>query len=217
MRVAVFPASIESNHSWNWRICSALQPSGAFSRPGGTFPSGDPFAATIYATNGSNGVTVENANIKGEIQTAGAFYDQTDGRPAVFSYYGASDAAPDSNITVTGCTPGTAAKRTRPAAAAAPSVAINASSLAESGPRSRQATPAASNANATSSSDRPSCERSTAAHTAAAKAAPPATKSAALDKECFLPECDRPVGHDARELLVVRDDECCTGLGAVAQ
>src|SRR6266566_599884 len=130
----------------------------------------------------------------------------------------APNAAPAATvITVTGCTPGMAAKRTRPAAAAAPSVAINASSLAESGPRSRQATPAASNANATSSSDRPSCERSTAAHTAAANAAPPATKSPALDKKCFLPECDRPVGHDTRELFVVRDDESCTALGAVVQ
>src|SRR4051794_9790455 len=45
-------------------------------------------------------------------------------------------------ITVTGCTPGTAAKSTRPAAAAAPSVATIASSRVESTPDSNQATPA---------------------------------------------------------------------------
>ena len=43
-----------------------------------------------------------------------------------------------------------------PAAAVAPRVAINASSLAESGPRSSQTTATASNAKATSSSDKPS-------------------------------------------------------------
>jgi hypothetical protein len=36
--------------------------------------------------------------------------------------------------------------------------------------------------------------------------------SAALDRERLQPERDRPVGHGARELLVVRDDECCPAL-----
>jgi hypothetical protein len=71
---------------------------------GGVFPAGDAFAATIYVTNGSTNITVQNANIKGEIETATTFFDQTDGRPAVFSYYGASDAAANDNITITGCT-----------------------------------------------------------------------------------------------------------------
>lgn len=70
---------------------------------GGTFPASDAFAATIYVTGGSDGITVQNANIKGNIQTSGAFYDQTDGRPAVFVFRGVSTPA-NKNIAVTGCT-----------------------------------------------------------------------------------------------------------------
>ncbi len=69
---------------------------------GGTFPASDPFAATIYVTGGSQNVTVQNANIKGEIVTAGAFDAQTDGRSAVFCYQDAGTANAD--ITITGCT-----------------------------------------------------------------------------------------------------------------
>lgn len=69
---------------------------------GGTFPSGDAFAATIYVTNGSDQIAVRNANIMGEIQTAGTFFAQTDGRPAVFVY---KDAGPaNTNITIDHCT-----------------------------------------------------------------------------------------------------------------
>lgn len=53
---------------------------------GGTFPASDPNAATIYVTGGSKNISVQNCNIKGQIQTSGAFVDQTDGRPAVFIY-----------------------------------------------------------------------------------------------------------------------------------
>src|SRR5207249_1539780 len=53
-----------------------------------------------------------------------------------------SEAPATTATTVTGCTPGTAAKSTRPAAAAAPSVATTASSRVESGPDSNQAIPA---------------------------------------------------------------------------
>ncbi len=69
---------------------------------GGTFPSGDAFAATIYVTGGSEDITVADCNIEGEIQTAGTFYDQTAGRPAVFCYQ--DSGAANANITVTGCT-----------------------------------------------------------------------------------------------------------------
>ena len=57
-----------------------------------------------------------------------------------------SDAPATTAITVTGCTPGIAAKSTRPAAAAAPSVATTASSRVESAPDSNHATPAATSA-----------------------------------------------------------------------
>ncbi|HZY09547.1 MAG TPA: SdrD B-like domain-containing protein [Bacteroidota bacterium] len=68
----------------------------------GTFPTNDAFAATIYVTGGSNNVTIKNANIQGQI--VGAYATQTEGRPAVFVWYGAADAAGNSNITVDHCT-----------------------------------------------------------------------------------------------------------------
>src|SRR5512141_1431271 len=107
-------------------------------------------------------------------------------------------------ITVTGCTPGMAAKRTRPAAAAAPRVAISTSSLDESGPRPSQAIPAASSAKATSSSDSPSLDAATAIHRAPANATVPAVTIAALGIDALPPEHDRAVGDAAREFFVVR-------------
>ncbi|HEV8537283.1 MAG TPA: hypothetical protein VGR15_00045, partial [Bacteroidota bacterium] len=69
---------------------------------GGTFPANDAFASTIYVTGGSDDITVQNCSIKGQIVTAGAFEDQTEGRSAVFCYQDAGDANAD--ITITGCT-----------------------------------------------------------------------------------------------------------------
>jgi hypothetical protein len=66
---------------------------------GGTFPASDAFAATIYVAGGSSNVTVKNSNIMGQIQTAGTFFDQTDGRPAVFVFWDAT-GSPNSDITI---------------------------------------------------------------------------------------------------------------------
>src|SRR5215210_519550 len=111
-------------------------------------------------------------------------------------------------ITVTGCTFGTAAKSTRPAAAAAASVAIRTSSLLEPGPVSSHAAPAtisptaSSSASAASSGDAP-------VHTAAASAVAIAMSPAALDKRRLPVEHrrDAAVGDIAREDEIVRDDE----------
>src|SRR6185295_13221678 len=120
-------------------------------------------------------------------------------------------------ITVTGCTPGIAANSTRPAAAAAASVAISATSFAESGLRSSHEAPTASNAKATSRSESPSCELSRAAQTAAANATVPAVKSVALDKNRLLAHHDDTIRNRRRELLVVRHDQRCTRLGFSAE
>ncbi len=66
---------------------------------GGTFPSGDAFAATIYVTGGSSDITVQNCDIRGQIVTAGTFEAQTEGRPAVFCYQDAGAANADITIT----------------------------------------------------------------------------------------------------------------------
>src|SRR5712691_1534590 len=110
-------------------------------------------------------------------------------------------------ITVTGCTPGMAANNTRPAAAAAASVAISTSSLDESGPRSSQAMPAASSAKATRRSDSPSWEESSALHIAAPNVTTPADSSAALDKGRLPAQHDRAIRDGRRKLLVMRDEE----------
>ena len=70
---------------------------------GGTFPSADPFAATIYLTNGARFITVQNCNIEGQIQTSGGFVDQTDGRSAIFCY-NADGEASNGDVTITGNT-----------------------------------------------------------------------------------------------------------------
>src|SRR5205085_1773557 len=124
-------------------------------------------------------------------------------------------------ITVTGWTPGIAAKSTRPAAATPPRVAMSASSFAESGPDSSHATPTRINAAATSNSDSPSFPRSTAAQTAAAKKARPPTTNALcirrLGERQTLFESHRAVRNRGCEGAVVRDDQGCTGCRAVAQ
>src|SRR4051812_36615250 len=124
----------------------------------------------------------------------------------------APSAAPAATaITVTGCTPGTAAKRTRPAAAAPASVAITASSRAESGPASSQAAPATTKAAATSSSASPAFAGAAAAQTAAANAAPAAARAIVLGMGALAHrehvERDDALGDLRRPRQVVRDDE----------
>src|SRR6266545_4925962 len=128
-----------------------------------------------------------------------------------------SDAPATTAMTVTGCTPGIAAKRTRPAAAAAPSDAISASSFAESGPVSSHAIPTARRASATKSRESPSFERSIAAHTEAAKAIVPAPMSTLLRKHGLPPERDRSIGGGRGEVDVVGDQERCSRSGLSAQ
>src|SRR5215210_5401228 len=112
-------------------------------------------------------------------------------------------------VTVTGCTFGTAANRTRPAAAAAASVAIRTSSLLEPGPVSSHAAPATISPTATSSSASAASSGEAAVHTAAASEVASASSPAALDKR-RLPlgrRRDAAVGDIAREDEVVRHDE----------
>src|SRR6266545_6728545 len=109
---------------------------------------------------------------------------------------------------VTGCTPGTAANRTRPAAAAPASVATSAISFAESGPLSSQTIAATRRDAVTSQMD--TRESPTAARPSAAAnvtAAPARASRRCLDKDGLASECDRPIrdGHGKR--AVVRDDE----------
>src|SRR5262245_5661163 len=110
-------------------------------------------------------------------------------------------------ITVTGCTPGNGANSTRPAAAAAPSVAIRTRCFEESGPRSNHATPVARSAKTSSNSDSPSCAWSSALQRAAANAAVPANSKTPLDKDSLPPERHGAVRNGVCELLVVRHDE----------
>src|SRR5436190_5544848 len=109
-------------------------------------------------------------------------------------------------VIVTGWTPGTAAKRTRPAAAAPPSVATSAISFAESGPPSSQTTAAASSDAATSQIDRR--ESPVAASTSAtANASAAATKTTRLDKDLLPAERDDAIRDRGREHAVVRDHQ----------
>src|SRR5512132_15126 len=122
----------------------------------------------------------------------------------------APSAAPAATaITVTGWTPGIAAKRTRPPAAAAASVATSASDLLAPRPGSSQAAPATSSAAATRSKERAPCCGEVAAQAAAAKATTAATEITALGID-ELPvglKRDDPVGHGFRERAIVGDDE----------
>src|SRR4051794_4431005 len=120
-----------------------------------------------------------------------------------------SAAPATTQITVTGWTPGTGAKRTRPAAAAPASVATTATSRAESGPDSNQAAPATMTAPAARSSDSAASAGATAVHTAAAKATPAATKTTVLDSGGLprLRERDGAIGDRSRKRTVMRDHE----------
>src|SRR6266540_7520439 len=109
-------------------------------------------------------------------------------------------------ITVTGCTPGTAAKSTRPAAATPASVATRATSLAESGPLSNQTTAAASIDPVTSQSD--TRESPVAASTSAAtNAAAAALSTRVLDENIHRSECDETVRNGGRERSIVCHDQ----------
>src|SRR4029077_14218747 len=103
--------------------------------------------------------------------------------------------------------------RTRPAAAAAASVAIRTSSLLEPGPLSSQQTPAAISAPATSSSASAASAGTSAVHAAAATATASAPMVATLGKS-MLPlgrGRDGAVSDLGREDEVVGDDEGRSG------
>jgi hypothetical protein len=69
---------------------------------GGTYPAGDAFGATVYITGGSDHIAIRKTNIEGQI--VGPYATQTEGRPAVFVWFGSADPAGNSNITVDSCT-----------------------------------------------------------------------------------------------------------------
>src|SRR5262249_54660981 len=122
----------------------------------------------------------------------------------------APSAAPAATvITVTGWTPGTAANRTRPAAAVAASVATRASVLPAPRPGSSHAAPAASRAAASRSSASAAWRGVVAAQAAEAKAtiAAPAMNALDTDELLFRGQRDHAVGHHSREGNVVSDDE----------
>src|SRR5919199_4060218 len=132
----------------------------------------------------------------------------------------APSAAPAATATtVTGCTPGIAAKRTRPAAAAAARVATSASVLLVPRPGSSQAAPAISSEPATSSSDSAARPGSSAAHAAAANAAAAAAAVTVLGmcRLSFRPDRNRPVRDRGCERPVVGDDERGAPGGRAAQ
>src|SRR5262249_60729032 len=122
----------------------------------------------------------------------------------------APSAAPAATATtVTGCTPGIAAKRTRPPAAAAASVATSARVLLAPRPGSSHAAPATSSAAATRSSESAAWCGDVAAQAAAPNATTPAPATTALRMR-ELPvvrERDDPVGHVLAERDVVRHDD----------
>src|SRR4051794_20140257 len=138
-----------------------------------------------------------------------------------------SPAPAATQITVTGWTPGTAAKRTRPAAAAAPSVATSAISRADDGPVSIHATTATTSAAATSSSASAVSCGSSAAQRPAANAAAAAARPTSLGnaylldavvfrvperrprdaRRTFGSERLRPIGDRGGKGTVVGDDE----------
>ncbi|MDI6767109.1 MAG: T9SS type A sorting domain-containing protein [Bacteroidota bacterium] len=67
------------------------------------FPLGDPFGATVYITNKSENITVNNTHIKGQINNA-VWDNQTEARPAAFVFRAATDGAPNKNVRFDGCT-----------------------------------------------------------------------------------------------------------------
>src|SRR5215210_274737 len=113
-------------------------------------------------------------------------------------------------MTVTGWTPGTGAKSTRPAAARPASVAMSVRSFAEPGDPSTQAKPATITARAARRTEKPPRDGSSAAHAAAPSAtaaATPTVADALADTDrlhCCPSEPDAPVG---RKRPVVGGDE----------
>src|SRR5262249_21695781 len=117
-------------------------------------------------------------------------------------------AAPATTVsTVTGCTPGTTAKSTRPAAASPPSVATSATSRPDAGPVSNQPEPARISAPATRRSESAASCGSRAVHTEAAKAAAAAQRITSLGMHELSAEGHGAVGDGAGERRVVGDDE----------
>src|SRR4029453_17385216 len=111
-------------------------------------------------------------------------------------------------ISVTGWTPGIAANRTRPAAAAPASVATSAISFADSGPPSNHTSAQPSNAAVTNQID--TRESPVTARTRAmpnAPTAPARTALLCLYKDSLTPERDRPVSNAHGEDAVVGHDE----------
>jgi len=70
--------------------------------PLSVFPNGDPMAATVYITGISDGVTLKNTVIKGQVNNA-IWANQTQGRPAVFAFTNDADGDFNYNITIDGC------------------------------------------------------------------------------------------------------------------
>src|SRR5262245_5620748 len=116
-------------------------------------------------------------------------------------------AAPATIVTtVTGWTPGIAAKRTRPAAAAPASVATRATSFAESGPLSSRTTTAASSAPVTSQMETRESPAAASASAAANEAAA-TPRTTLLDKNLLAAQRNRPVRDRGGERAVVGHDE----------
>lgn len=67
------------------------------------FPTSDAFGATVYITGVSEGISILNTHVKGQIDNA-VWENQTDGRPAIFIYAPDTDGDWNKNITIDGCT-----------------------------------------------------------------------------------------------------------------
>jgi hypothetical protein len=70
---------------------------------GGTFPTSDPFGATVYITGGSADITIANTTVNGQANNP-VWASQTDGRPAIFSWAANADPYENYGITIDGCT-----------------------------------------------------------------------------------------------------------------
>src|SRR5437870_6303213 len=125
-------------------------------------------------------------------------------------------------MTVTGCTSGTGAKSTRPAAASPPKVATSVRSRAEVVPASSQANPPASSASAASNTAMPPRAGSTAAQSEAISAVAanrviarcsPLVPSNGNTR--LLPQAETPVHRE--RMVVRRDHNCRTRVGAGAE
>src|SRR3954471_960062 len=132
----------------------------------------------------------------------------------------APSAAPAATATtVTGCTPGIAAKMTRPAAAAAARVATRTSVFPAPRLGSSQAAPATRSAAATRRSDsapRPGDVAAQAAPANATNAAPPTT-SLDMGRLPLGRERDDAIGNAGREREIVGDEQRCAVVGRSQQ